>query len=65
MTTAAAREKLKARLNDLVMGHNAPDGTYVQGVVDFRDDDVDLDRLADGVMELWAEIARARVEAGS
>lgn len=69
MTTA--REELKARLNDLVSGHYVPspiegaDDDYVQGVVDFWDDSVDLDRLADGVMALSIQITLARAEAGS
>lgn len=62
MTTA--REELKTRLNDLVMGHEAePDEgawvDWVPGVVDFWDDSVDLERLTDGVMALASEVAEA------
>lgn len=69
MTTA--REELKTRLNDLVMGHYTPSPNefeavvWVPGVVDFWDDNVDLERLADGVMALSIQIALARAEAAS
>lgn len=66
-----ARDELKARLNNLVSGHYVPspiegaDDDWVPGVVDFWDDNVDLDRLADGVMELSIQIALARAEVAS
>lgn len=48
------REALKERLNELLMGYEA-DGTWVDGVVDFWSDDIDKDRLVDGVMSLFPE----------
>lgn len=46
------RAWVKDRLYELVMGYDR-DGAWVDGVVNFRDDDVDFARLADGVLEMF------------
>lgn len=56
-----ARDELKTRLYALITGYTpgeSPD-TWVAGVVDFWNDDVDADRLVDGVIALADEVAAA------
>lgn len=57
------RDALAAKLYSLIVGgHETADGPYIQGVVDFWEDSVDVDRLADGVIALLPQILAAQIQ---